>query len=102
MNRFFVENARTPVLVNGEYTTLDDAKDRDPATYAAARVALRSEYLKRFAGISPELANQYLYDGMRKVEAQHTSAYSEARNKTLQAQEDQENTQSLLTELTRC
>ena len=96
---FLVENSRTPVLVNGEYTTLDDAKDRDPATYAAARVALRSEYLKRFAGLSPELANEYLYEGIRRTEAQQTAAYSELRSKSLQAQEDQESTQELLTEL---
>jgi muramidase (phage lysozyme) len=92
---FLIENSRKPVLVNGEYTTLDDAKDQGPEVYAAARVALRSEYLKRFAGMSPELANEYLYEGMRKVEAAHNSAYSEARNKALEAQEDEESTRTL-------
>jgi len=96
---FLVENSRTPVLVNGEYTTLDDAKEQSPEVYAAARVALRSQYLKQFAGISPELANEYLYSGIRKVESAHTSAYSEARNKSLQAQEDEESTRELMTEL---
>jgi hypothetical protein len=96
---FLIENSRKPVLVNGEYTTLDDAKDQGPETYAAARVALRSEYLKRFAGLSPELANEYLYDSMRKVESAHNSAYSEARAKSLQAQEDEENTQRLVNEM---
>jgi hypothetical protein len=96
---FLVENARTPVLVNGEYTTLDDAKDKDPKVYAAAVVALRSQYLKRFVGIAPELANEYLYDGIRKIESAHTSAYSEARNKSLQANEDEESTRTLMTEL---
>jgi hypothetical protein len=96
---FLVENSRTPVLVNGEYTTLDDAKEQSPEVYAAARVALRSQYLKQFAGISPELANEYLYSGIRKVESAHTSAYSEARNKSLQAMEDEESTRELMTEL---
>lgn len=96
---WLVENSRTPVMVNGEYTTLDDAKERDPATYAAARVALRSEYLKKFAGISPELANEYLYEGIRRVESAHNSAYTESRNKALQAKEEEESTRSLMTEL---
>jgi hypothetical protein len=96
---FLLENADKPIEINGEQITLNDAKNRGPEVFRAAMVMYRSQYLKFFRGINPELANQYLYEGIRRTEAAHLSGYTEARSKALNAQEKEENYRQLILEM---
>jgi hypothetical protein len=96
-----VENSRKPITVNGVQTTLDEARDKSPEQFAAASTVLKTEYLKRYTGISYAMQDKYLMEGMRRFEANDNAAYRERREKSLQLAEDVENTNTLITEINK-
>jgi hypothetical protein len=91
------ENLDKEITVGDRKTTLRDAQMGDPASRAAAKTVLRNEYLKRFSGIDPAVANKYLYETLNRFDAQDDAQYATQRGKALEQQEDAENTTTLMT-----
>lgn len=81
---FRAEIADQPFDVGGRQISLSDAAKGSPEDYSAVNALVRTEYLKQFQGLNPAFANEYLYEGMRKVEARERLLYSEARSKELE------------------
>ena len=93
------ENLDKEIIVGDKKTTLRNAQMGDPASRSAARTVLRNEYLKRFSGIDPAVANKYLYEDIRRFDALDNSQYATQRGKALEAEEDAENTATLMTNI---
>jgi muramidase (phage lysozyme) len=89
---FRADYAQTPIEINGRQTTLAQAAKGSPEDYKLANAYVRSEYLKRYQGLSSAFANEYLYDGMRKQEVKERLLFSENRSKELE--KDQASTES--------
>ena len=93
------ENLDKEIIVGDRKTTLRQAQMGDPASRSAARTVLRNEYLKRFSGIDPAVANKYLYEDIRRFDALDNSQYAAQRGKALELEEDAENTSTLMTNI---
>lgn len=81
---FRAEMADVPFDINGRQITLAEAAKGAPEEYATVNALVRAEYLKRYQGLNKAFANEYLYEGMRKVEARERLNYSEVRAKELE------------------
>ena len=93
------ENLDKEIIVGDRKTTLRDAQMGDPASREAAKTVLRNEYLKRFSGIDPAVANKYLYEDIRRFDSQDNAQYASQRGKALEAEEDATNLETLLTNM---
>ncbi len=80
---------------NGPFTL---ASARNIEEHEAARAAIRSEYLKNFAGINDALLDEYLYPGMREFEANERSQFINQYEKSIQSRIQNERVSSLLAE----
>lgn len=90
--------ANEPIEVNGQQISLAEAAKGSPEQYELVNAAVRQSYLRKFQGLNPAFANEYLYKGMREQEQRERLQYSEARTKELQLDRVNEDTTQLLTE----
>ena len=93
------ENLDKEIIVGDRKTSLRQAQMGDPTNRGAAKAVLRNEYLKRFSGIDPAVANKYLYEALNRFDAQDDAQYATQRGKALEAEEDAENTTTLMTNI---
>ena len=90
------ENMDREIPFGDRNISLRQAQMGDPATYTAVRNLLKLEYYKRFNGIDVAVLDKYLFQDVRKIDAQDNAQYKAQRGEVLKAEEDAENTKTLV------
>lgn len=83
-----------PVPFNGGEITLNTARTTEE--WEAANAYVRTEFMRNYNGINPALLNEHLYPKMRQLETSDRVSYQEGRNKTIQENIKEQDSQDLL------